>query len=326
MNKLKKILVCGAGGFIGSHLVKALKEIPNTWVYGIDLKHPEFSKSEAHVMSIGDLRDMRVCEKLFSHNKFDEVYQLAADMGGAGYINTGDHDADVMSNSALININVVKMCHKYKVKKILFTSTACVYPEENQLDPNHPICIEDCVYPANPDTEYGWEKLFSERVYQAYHKNYGMDIRIIRLHNVFGPEGTWEGGKEKAPAAICRKVINARKYVEVWGEGDQTRSFMYIDECVTGLLKIMESNITDPINLGSDRLISMNDFTQMVIDLSEKNLTIKNVKGPEGVKGRKSDNTMILERLGWAPSNDLEHGVAITYEWIKEQVKSKKSK
>ena len=303
----KKALVLGAGGFIGSHLVKRLKS-EGYWVRGVDLKSPDFSLSEADEFIVGDLRNPSLVSKVLyapnqlseqdNENSFDEVYQLAADMGGAGYINTGDNDAEVVHNSMLINLNVVCEASKKSVKKIFYASSACVYNEHNQLEPNNPICTEDSVYPANPDSEYGWEKLFSERLYTTYNRNHGLDVRIARFHNIFGPEGTFYGGKEKAPAAICRKVADSLmdEEIEVWGDGLQTRSFLYIDEAIEGVRRLMESNYIEPINIGSDHIISMNDLTKLVIELADKRAGIKNIPGPQGVRGRTSDNTLIKEK------------------------------
>jgi nucleoside-diphosphate-sugar epimerase len=327
----KKALVLGAGGFIGSHLVKKLKS-EGYWVRGVDLKLPDFSSSEADEFIIGDLRNPNLVSKVLyapqqlseqdNENSFDEVYQLAADMGGAGYINTGDNDAEVVHNSMLINLNVVREAHKKSIKKILYASSACVYNEHNQLDPENPICTEDSVYPANPDSEYGWEKLFSERLYATYNRNHGLDVRVARFHNVFGPEGTFYGGKEKAPAAICRKVADSLmdEEIEVWGDGLQTRSFLYIDEAIEGVRRLMESNFIEPINIGSDQIISMNDLTELVIKLADKRAGIKNIPGPQGVRGRTSDNTLIKEKLGWAPSQPLQIGLEKTYRWIQSQI------
>jgi nucleoside-diphosphate-sugar epimerase len=328
---MKKALVLGAGGFIGSHLVKRLKS-EGYWVRGVDLKTPDFSSSEADEFIVGDLRNPNLVSKVLyspdqlseqdNENSFDEVYQLAADMGGAGYINTGDNDADVVHNSMLINLNVVREAHKKSIKKIFYASSACVYNEHNQLDPNNPICTENSVYPAYPDSEYGWEKLFSERLYTTYNRNHGLDIRIARFHNIFGPEGTFYGGKEKAPAAICRKVADSLMddNIEVWGDGLQTRSFLYIDEAIEGVRRLMESNFNEPINIGSDQIISMNNLTELVIELAGKRAGIKNIPGPQGVRGRTSDNTLINEKLGWAPSQPLEIGLKKTYKWIQSQM------
>lgn len=319
---MKKTLVLGAGGFIGSHLVKKLKR-ENFNVRAVDLKYPDFSPTSADEFIIGDLRDQQVCRSVLN-GYFDEVYQLAADMGGAGYLFTGENDADVMHNSALINLNIVDLCKKHKVGKVFYSSSACIYPEYNQLDPDNPNCAEDSAYPAQPDSEYGWEKLFSERLYFNFQRNYGLDVRIARFHNVFGPEGTWTGGKEKAPAAICRKVARAAEgeYIEIWGDGSQTRSFLYIDECLAGIRKLMDAkNFNGPVNIGSDEMISVNSLAQMVINFSGKNLTIRNIEGPRGVMGRNSDNRLIFKKLGWKPAMPLKTGMEKTYSWILEQVK-----
>ena len=327
----KKALVLGAGGFIGSHLVKRLKS-EGYWVRGVDLKLPEFSSSEADEFIVGDLRNPLLVSKVLyapnqlseqdNNNSFDEVYQLAADMGGAGYINTGDNDAEVVHNSMLINLNVVREASKKSIKKIFYASSACVYNEHNQLEPENPICTEDSVYPAYPDSEYGWEKLFSERLYATYNRNHGLDIRVARFHNVFGPEGTFYGGKEKAPAAICRKVADSLmdEEIEVWGDGLQTRSFLYIDEAIEGVRRLMESDYIEPINIGSDYIVSMNTLTEMVIKLAGKRAGIKNIPGPQGVRGRTSDNTLIKEKLGWEPTQPLYIGLEKTYKWIQSQM------
>lgn len=321
MTTLKKAIVCGAGGFIGGHLVKKLKE-EGYWVRGIDLKRNEYGNDSADDFILGDLRDLVVCESLFDR-EIDEVYQLAADMGGAGYIFTGDHDAQVMHNSATINLNMAEASRKHAVKKIFYSSSACMYPAYNQEDPDNPKCSEESAYPAAPDSEYGWEKLFSERLYLSYHRNYGMDVRIARFHNIFGPLGTWNGGKEKAPAALCRKVAQAADggEIEVWGDGKQTRSFLYIDECIEGVRRLMNSNFTGPVNIGSEEMISINDLVKMVADVAGKKIRIENIPGPTGVRGRNSDNKLIREKLGWAPSQSLVVGITTTYEWILEQVR-----
>jgi nucleoside-diphosphate-sugar epimerase len=317
--KLKRALVLGAGGFIGAHLVRSLKN-DGFWVRGVDLKFPEFSENVADDFVVGDLRDQGFVRSVVDH-RFSEVYQLAADMGGAGYIFTGDNDADVMHNSASINLNVLNACHKRDIKNIFYSSSACMYPKHNQTDPDSPNCEESSAYPANPDSEYGWEKLFSERLYLAYNRNYGMNCSIARYHNIFGPEGTWTGGKEKAPAALCRKVVETPENgtIEVWGDGHQTRSFLYIDECITGTKKLMRSKFRGPVNIGSEEMISINDLTKLIINISEKKLKIKNIEGPEGVRGRNSDNKLLIKELAWGPSLSLETGMRQTYEWVKNQ-------
>lgn len=322
-NLPKKSLVLGAGGFIGSHLVKKLKK-EGFWVRGVDLKYPEYSKTMADDFIIGDLRDQTLCEKILDI-PFDEVYQLAADMGGAGYIFSGDHDADVMHNSATINLNIAHYGHKIGVKKIFYSSSACIYPAYNQEDPNNPKCSETSAYPAAPDSEYGWEKLFSERMYLAYHRNYGMNIRIARFHNIFGPEGTWRGGKEKAPAAICRKVAEVKNggTIEIWGDGKQTRSFLYIDECLEGIRRLMNSNFTGPMNIGSEEMVSINKLAEMTMDIAGKKLKIKHIKGPLGVRGRNSDNKLMRKKINWEPKMKLRDGIKRTYDWINNQIENK---
>jgi len=320
----KNILVLGGGGFIGSHMVKRLKE-EGHWVQVCDLKYPEFEESPADHFVIGDLRDQKVCDELFDPRfQFDEVYQFAADMGGAGYIFTGENDANVMHNSALINLNIAERCHKHNVGRVFYSSSACMYPEHNQLDPDNPKCSEDSAYPADPDSEYGWEKLFSERLYLAFNRNYDMNVRVARYHNIFGPQGTYTGGKEKAPAAMCRKVAEAKDgdSIEVWGDGLQTRSFLYIDECIEATLRLMRSDWTGPVNIGSEEMITINDLAKMVIGISGKDITINNIDGPEGVRGRNSDNDLYKEKLNWEPTQTLRTGMERTYEWISEQVKT----
>jgi len=319
---MKKALVCGAGGFIGGHLVSRLKS-EGYWVRGVDLKEHEFGNNKSDEFIIGDLRDPQIAKKMV--DGMDEVYQLAADMGGAGYIFTGDNDAHVMHNSALCNLNVLDASLHAGVKKIFYSSSACMYPEYNQLDPDNPKCSEDSAYPAMPDSEYGWEKLFSERLYLTYNRNHGIDVRVARFHNIFGPQGTWEGGREKAPAALCRKVSETENggHIEVWGDGLQTRSFLYIDECVDGVRKLMESDFLGPVNIGSEEMISINDFAKMIIDISGKNISIKNIDGPEGVRGRNSDNELIGQKLGWKPSQPLREGMEKTFHWIEAQRKAK---
>jgi nucleoside-diphosphate-sugar epimerase len=322
----RKALVCGAGGFIGSHLVKRLKS-EGYWVKGVDLKKPEFGATAADEFVVGDLRDQNVCRKLWDGVHFDEVYQLAADMGGAGYIFTGDNDANVMHNSATINLNIVDLCHKHKVDRVFYSSSACMYPAYNQEDPDNPKCSEDSAYPAAPDSEYGWEKLFSERLYLSYHRNYGLKVRIARFHNIYGPEGTWTGGKEKAPAAICRKVAMAKdgSEIEVWGDGKQTRSFLYIDECVEGVRRLMKSDFTGPVNIGSEEMVTINQLVDLAAGIGEKKIHKKHIPGPTGVRGRNSDNALIKAKLNWAPSNDgLRNGLKATYRWIHQQIEHTK--
>lgn len=320
----KSSLVCGAGGFIGSHLVRRLKT-EGFWVRGVDLKHPEFSPTAADDFVVGDLRDQDVCRKVLDQN-FTEVYQLAADMGGAGYIFTGDHDADVMHNSASINLNIVDLCKKYNVGRVFYSSSACMYPEYNQEDPDNPKCSEDSAYPAAPDSEYGWEKLFSERLFLSYHRNHALQARIARFHNIFGPEGTWTGGREKAPAAICRKIaeVDDGGEIEIWGDGKQTRSFLYIDECLEGVLRLTRSDFTGPVNIGSDEMVTINQLVDMVAQIAGKKVRVRHIDGPTGVRGRNSDNTLIRQKLGWAPSTKLRDGLATTYQWIEAQVKKTK--
>lgn len=334
--KQKKVLVLGGGGFIGGHLAKRLKS-EGHHVRICDLKkHEYFHQTEiCDEFILGDLTDPRVVELVIEKDT-DEVYQLAADMGGALYIFTGEHDADVMHNSATINLNVAKECVKKNVGKVFYSSSACMYPEHNQLDPNNPNCEESSAYPANPDSEYGWEKLFSERVYLSFHRNYKLNVRIARFHNIFGPQGTWYGGREKSPAAMCRKVAESQgnQEIEVWGDGQQTRSFLYVEECVEAVLRLMESEFTGPVNIGSEEMVTINDLAKMVISISEKPLTIKNIQGEEfikkygfkcplGVKGRNSDNTLYKEKIGWEVSQPLEIGLRKTYNWIKSQVDQK---
>jgi nucleoside-diphosphate-sugar epimerase len=318
---MRKVLVCGAGGFIGGHLVKKLKK-QGCWVRGVDIKHHEFAVYAADEFIIGDLTRQEVVEKVLDQ-PFDEVYQLAADMGGAGYIFTGENDANMMFNSASINLNIIHQAYLKGVKKIFYSSSACIYPAYNQKDPNNPNCAESSVYPAEPDSDYGWEKLFSERLFQAFARNHGMQVRIARFHNVFGPEGTWTGGREKAPAAICRKVAEAEEggQIEVWGDGLQTRSFLYIDECLEAVERFMNSDFEGPVNIGSEEMISLNDLAKMVMEISGKKLSIYNKPVTyEGVRGRRSDNTLIKSKLGWGPSRPLREGMAKTYEWIAAEV------
>lgn len=317
----KKALVCGAGGFIGSHMAKRLKK-EGYWVLGVDLKKPEYSATAADEFILGDLRDEAFVKKILSQ-PFDEVYQFAADMGGAGFIFTGAHDADIMHNSASINLNVLHVGQQTgNLKNIFYSSSACIYPAYNQEDPQNPKCSEDSAYPAAPDSEYGWEKLFSERMYLAFHRNYGIPVRIARFHNVFGVEGTWTGGREKAPAAMCRKVAEAKDggEMEIWGDGLQTRSFLYIDECVEGVRRLMRSDFTGPVNIGSEEMVTINQLAEMTMRIAGKKLSVKHIKGPLGVRGRNSDGRLIREKLHWAPSAKLEDGMAKTYRWILEQV------
>jgi GDP-D-mannose 3',5'-epimerase len=323
---MKKVLVLGAGGFIGSHLVKRLKR-ENFWVRGVDLKKPEFSETVADEFIVGDLRNQEFCKKIVTED-IDEIYQLAADMGGAGYIFTGEHDADIMHNSAIINLNICEQIVSKKIKKVFYSSSACMYPAYNQEDPDNPLLSEESAYPAAPDSEYGWEKLFSERVYLALMRNYGVQVRIGRYHNIFGPEGTWAGGREKAPAAMCRKVAEAQdgSYIEVWGDGKQTRSFLYIDECIEATVALMNSTFTGPVNIGSEEMVTINQLANMVIEISNKDLDIKNISGPVGVRGRNSDNTMIRKELGWDYAQPLYEGLEKTYEWVSLQVKENRYK
>ena len=342
---MKKALVLGAGGFIGNNLVSRLKR-EGYWVRGVDLKLPEFNKTDADEFisgNVGDLRSQSNCARVvrfdgkqgnFYNNvpeqykeTFDEIYQLAADMGGAGFVFTGENDADIMHNSATINLNIlnaVKQLNEIKgtnTTKIFYSSSACMYPEHNQLDPDNPNCEESSAYPADPDSEYGWEKLFSERLFLAYSRNYGIPVRIARFHNIFGPLGTWDGGREKAPAAICRKVIQSNGEIEIWGDGKQTRSFLYVDECVEGVRRLMESDFSDPVNIGSDEMVTINQLVDIASSIEGKEITKKHIDGPLGVAGRNSDNKLIKESINWAPDYPLAKGIEKTYKWIKEQVK-----
>ena len=320
---MRKALVCGAGGFIGGHLVKRLRK-EGFWVRGVDLKFHENAETHADDFIIGDLRDQNFCRSIVDTH-FDEVYQLAADMGGAGYIFTGEHDADIMHNSATINLNMLDVCLKRNIKNVFYSSSACMYPAYNQEDPDNPNCAEDSAYPAAPDSEYGWEKLFSERLYLAYNRNYGMKNQVARYHNIFGPEGTWDGGKEKAPAAICRKVASARHgdEIEIWGDGQQTRSFLYIDECLEGTTRLLRSpQFEGPVNIGSEEMVTINQLVDIVADIAGKRMRKKHITGPLGVRGRNSDNRLIKEKLGWAPSQPLRNGLEITYDWIERRVDS----
>ena len=316
---MKKAVVFGAGGFIGSHLVKRLKN-EGYWVHGVDLKQPEFSKTEADQFTIEDLREKENVIKALN-NDIDELYQLAADMGGAGYIFTGENDAHVMHNSALINLHTAQACVDFKIDKVFYSSSACMYPEYNQLDPNNPKCNEESAYPAAPDSEYGWEKLFSERLYFSFKRNFGLNCKVARFHNIYGPEGAWNNGKEKAPAAICRKVILAKngESIDIWGDGIQTRSFLYITDCIDAIRLLMQSEESGPFNIGSEEMISINDFAKMIINISGKNITINNIDGPTGVRARCSDNKLIEEKLNWQPQVNLKKGSETLYQWIEEK-------
>ncbi len=334
---MKKALVCGAGGFIGGHLVKYLKA-KGYWVRGVDLKYNEWQPVDQYADEFvqGDLRDISVVSSVIDED-MDEIYQLAADMGGAGFVFTGNNDADIMHNSTLVNLNIAHEATKKKVKKVFYSSSACMYPEHNQLDPDNPNCVEESAYPANPDSDYGWEKLFSERLFLAFYRNKGLEVRIARFHNIFGEYGSWTGGREKAPAAFCRKVAECEEggTIEVWGPGNQTRSFLHVSECCEAVYRLMQSDFTGPVNIGSEDMISINDFAQMAIDISGKNISIYNIDGKEfedkyghkcpiGVNGRNSDNTLYRNKIGWEVSEPLIKGMTRTYEWINKQVKEKK--
>ena len=335
---MKKILILGGGGFIGGHLAKRLKEEGN-YVRVVDIKRHEYfdEKDFCDDFILGDLRDPKIVSESIEDG-MDEVYQLAADMGGAGYIFTGENDANVMHNSSLINLNVVHECTKKNVKKVFYSSSACMYPEHNQLDPNNPNCEESSAYPANPDSEYGWEKLFSERLFLAFNRNYGLDVRVARFHNIFGPYGTWKDGKEKAPAAMCRKAseLQSGDTLEVWGDGKQTRSFLYIDDCIESVLRFMEQDtFLGPVNIGSEEMVTINGLADLAIKISGKDITIKNIYGeefeskyghkcPTGVRGRNSDNKLYKEKMGWEPMRPLSDGIQKTYNWINEMVKKEK--
>jgi len=313
-------LVCGAGGFIGGHLVKRLKK-EGYWVRGVDLKSHEYCPSHADDFVVGDLRDPVVCRDV-TDRPFDGIYQLAADMGGAGFVFSGDNDADIMHNSALINLNMIEACHRSDSKKIFYSSSACMYPEYNQMDPDNPKTAEDSAYPADPDSEYGWEKLFSERLYLAFNRNYGIEVRIARFHNIFGPEGSWNDGREKAPAAFCRKVAEAQDggEIEMWGDGKQTRSFLYIDDCLEAVRRLMDSDFVGPVNVGSEEMVTINKLAEVTMEIAGKSLTINHIPGPLGVRGRNSDNLLIKERLNWEPTGTLREGLSMTYPWIMKQV------
>ena len=329
---MKTALVCGAGGFIGSHMVKRLKK-EGYWVRGVDLKRPEYSETEADHFMVRDLRNPELVSRITfapnqsdiysGHGSFDLVIQMAADMGGAGYIFTGDNDANVMHNSALVNLNMVYYCTKNKVKKILFSSSACAYPEQIQEREDCAALKESDCFPANPDSPYGWEKIFSEILFDSFRRNYKLDVRICRFHNIFGPESCYNNGKEKAPAAVCYKVASTEEggEVEIWGDGKQTRSFLFIDEAVEGVMRLLDSDYVHPVNIGSNEMIAINDLAKMVIDISGKNLSIKNVESNAiGVRGRNSDNTLIEEKLGWKPSKPLREGIEKLYNWINQKV------
>jgi GDP-D-mannose 3', 5'-epimerase len=320
---MKKAVVCGGGGFIGSHLVKRLKA-EGYWVRAVDLKFPEYDETVADDFIQGDLRDISVCHRVFDQ-LFDEVYQLAADMGGAGFVFTGDNDAEIMHNSATINLNVLEVCRQRNIKRIFYSSSACMYPEHNQTDPDNPLCSEESAYPANPDSEYGWEKLFSERLYLAYGRNHNMQVRIGRYHNIFGTHGTWEGGREKAPAAFCRKVaiVNHDDTIKMWGDGKQTRSFLYVDECLDATIRLMRGNWEGPVNIGSEEMVSINELAKMIMEIAGKEVSIDHIPGPLGVRGRNSDNRLIQEKMNWAPSKPLVEGLKKTYTWINDQVQMK---
>jgi nucleoside-diphosphate-sugar epimerase len=315
----KRVLVAGAGGFIGGHLVRRLKK-EGFWVRGADIKKHEFAESAADEFLLGDLTDVSNARAAVAG--IDEVYQLAADMGGAGYIFTGEHDAVVMHDSATINLNMLEEGRKAGVKKFFYSSSACIYPEYNQMDPDNPKCSEESAYPAAPDSEYGWEKLFSERLYFAYHRNFGVQVRVARFHNIFGPLGTWCGGREKAPAALCRKIAETPDggEIEIWGDGKQTRSFLIVDECVEGIRRLVESDFTGPVNIGSEEMVTINQLAETVMDVAGKRVRIKHIPGPLGVRGRNSDNHLIREKLGWEPKLPLRAGLATTYAWIAQQV------
>jgi GDP-D-mannose 3', 5'-epimerase len=317
MMQTKTAIVLGGGGFIGSHLVKRLKR-EGFWVRAVDLKAPEFSPTQADDFVKGDLRDLSLCRDVIDR-KFTEIYQLAADMGGAGFIFTGENDADIMHNSALVNLNVLEATLRRGAKRIFYSSSACIYPAYNQTDPDNPNCAEGSAYPAAPDSEYGWEKLFSERLYLASARNHGLQVRIGRYHNIFGPEGTWDGGREKAPAAICRKVALAADgdEIEIWGDGRQTRSFLYIDECLEGSIRLMRSDVEGPLNIGSDEMVTINALVDLVCAIAGKNVRKRPIPGPLGVRGRNSDNRLIEQKLGWRPAASLRNGLAKTYPWVR---------
>jgi len=341
----KTALVLGAGGFIGNHMVKRLRA-EGYWVRGVDLKYPEYSATQANEFVQGDLRDVQFVRRVLEYKgdrgnfynsvpyryiqSFDEIYQFAADMGGAGFVFTGENDAEIMHNSATINLNVLESLRQFNdflgsnETRIFYSGSACMYPEHNQLDPDNPNCREESAYPANPDSEYGWEKLFSERLYFAYSRNHGINVRVARYHNIFGPEGTWIGGREKAPAAMCRKVAELPEVggtIEVWGDGEQTRSFLYIDECIEATRRLMDSDFIGPVNIGSEEMVSINQLVDTAAKVSGKVVEKNHIDGPLGVRGRNSNNDLIREKLGWDYSQTLEDGIAKTYSWISEQIK-----
>ena len=319
---MKTALVLGAGGFIGARMVRRLKE-EGFWVRGVDIKYPPYHNTEADEFIIGDLRDPIICRES-ADMKFDEVYQFAADMGGAGFVFSGDNDYDIMHNSALINLNILEAIRLKGCNRIFYSSSACMYPEHNQLDPDNPNCEESSAYPANPDSEYGWEKLFSERFYLAAARNKGLNVRVARYHNIFGDEGSWYDGREKAPAALCRKIAMAENggEIEMWGDGEQTRSFLYVDECIEATIRFTRSEWAGPVNIGSDEMVTINQLAHMIMVIANKKLTIKHIDGPLGVRGRNSDNSLYLEKLGWRVSESLEDGLIKTYPWIKNQVET----
>lgn len=318
---MRQVLVCGAGGFIGWHLVRRLKQ-EGCWVRGVDLKFPEFAPTDADDFLLGDLTDPLVCRASLDR-PFDVVFQLAADMGGAGYVFSGDNDASIMHNSALVNLNVLDACYRRNIKRIFYSSSACIYPEYNQQSTQTPNLAEDSAYPAMPDSQYGWEKLFSERLYLAYHHNHGLEVRIARFHNIFGPQGAWTGGREKSPAALCRKIAQTPDGgdIEIWGDGEQTRSFLYIDDCLEAVLRLTRSDWTGPVNIGSEEMVSINELARYIMEIAGKTLSVRHVTGPLGVRGRTSDNRLIAKMLHWAPEVSLRQGLARTYPWILEQVR-----
>ncbi|MEN9304303.1 MAG: hypothetical protein RL264_2732 [Bacteroidota bacterium] len=317
---MKKILVLGAGGFIGSHLVQRLKNEGN-YVVGADLKYPEFMDNFCDEFFIGDLRDFEFVSHVITEG-IAELYQLAADMGGAGYIFTGEHDADIMHNSVQINVNVAKLAAQRKVKALFYASSACIYPEYNQTDPSNPKCEENSAYPAAPDSEYGWEKLFSERLYLSYKRNYNLNVKIARFHNIFGEKGVWNNGKEKAPAALCRKVACAKNgdSIDIWGDGNQTRSFLYIEDCLDAVILLTRSEFSGPYNIGSEEMISINDYAMLIAEIASKNISLNHILGPQGVRGRCSNNTQISKDLNWKPKYDLKEGTTLLYKWIERKI------